>query len=90
MKLPLVQLSLLDYALDPVLRNDRGLLFLVDLDREGPVRLEAVPLKLEFCHTRLAHGQDAAWIGRRFGAACQALGTEVVEERDRLLVRWRA
>src|SRR6266511_2401924 len=43
-----------DYAVDPDLRNDLSLLFLVELDDEGPVRLEAVPLKLEFCHTRLA------------------------------------
>jgi poly-gamma-glutamate capsule biosynthesis protein CapA/YwtB (metallophosphatase superfamily) len=36
-----------DYAVDARLRNDLGLLFLVTLDRNGPVRLEAVPLKLE-------------------------------------------
>jgi poly-gamma-glutamate capsule biosynthesis protein CapA/YwtB (metallophosphatase superfamily) len=79
-----------DYAVDPRLRNDLGLLFLVDLDRQGPARLEAVPLKLEFCHTRLADGEDAAWIGRRFRAACRALGTEVVTERGRLVVSWRS
>jgi poly-gamma-glutamate capsule biosynthesis protein CapA/YwtB (metallophosphatase superfamily) len=79
-----------DYAVDPRLRNDLGLLFLVDLDRQGPTRLEAVPLKLEFCHTRLADGDDASWIGRRFRAACRALGTEPVEERGRLVVTWRS
>jgi Bacterial capsule synthesis protein PGA_cap len=78
-----------DYAVDPELRNDRGLLFLVDLDRDGPLRLEAVPLKLEFCHTRLADGEDAAWIERRFRNACRALGTEVVAEQGRLVVSWR-
>ncbi len=79
-----------DYAVDPRLRNDLGLLFLVDLDRQGPTRLEAVPLKLEFCHTRLADGDDARWIGGRFRAACRALGTEAVEERGRLVVSWRS
>ena len=77
-----------DYAVDPVLRNDLGLLFLVELDRRGPVRLEAVPLELEFCRTRLARGAEAAWIRRRFGEACRALGTEVTEERGRLVVEF--
>jgi poly-gamma-glutamate synthesis protein (capsule biosynthesis protein) len=78
-----------DYRVDPRLRNDLGLLFLVTLDARGLVRLEALPLKLEFCHTRLAAGEDAAWIRRRFRAACTALGTTVEEEADRLIVSWR-
>jgi poly-gamma-glutamate capsule biosynthesis protein CapA/YwtB (metallophosphatase superfamily) len=75
-----------DYAVDSTLRNDLGLLFLVTLDRSGARRLEVVPLKLEYCHTRLADGQDAAWVHRRFRAACAALGTEVAEEGGRLVV----
>jgi hypothetical protein len=78
-----------DYAVDPDLRNDLGLLFLVTLDQRGPLRLEAVPLKLEFCHTRLADGDEAAWIRGRFRATCAALGTEVIEEEGRLVVVWR-
>jgi hypothetical protein len=78
-----------DYAVDAQLRNDLGLFFLVDVDQDGPARLEAVPLKLEYCHTRLATGGDAELIGRRFREACRALGTEVGEERGRLVVTWR-
>jgi poly-gamma-glutamate capsule biosynthesis protein CapA/YwtB (metallophosphatase superfamily) len=78
-----------DYAVDPVLRNDLGLLFLVTLDERGPSRLEAVPLRLDFCHTRLAEGDDAAWIGRRFRQACAEFGTEVEERAGRLVVSWR-
>ena len=78
-----------DYAVDPELRNDLGLLFLVDLDELGAARVEAVPLKLEFCHTRLAVGDEAAWIRRRFRALCSALGTEVAEEEGRMVVAWR-
>jgi poly-gamma-glutamate synthesis protein (capsule biosynthesis protein) len=78
-----------DYAVDPELRNDLGLLFFVELDRAGPVRLEAVPLRLDFCHTRLAAGEDAAWIRKRFTDACCALGTDVCEERGRLVVYFR-
>jgi poly-gamma-glutamate capsule biosynthesis protein CapA/YwtB (metallophosphatase superfamily) len=77
-----------DYAVDPDLRNDLGLLFLVELDA-GPLRLEAVPLKLDFCHTRPATGDDAAWIRGRFAGACRRLGTQVGEERGRLVVSLR-
>ena len=78
-----------DYAVDRELRNDLGLLFLVELERDGPVRLEAVPLKLEFCHTRLAEGEEARWIRDRFAAACRRLGTEVHAEAGRLVVSLR-
>jgi poly-gamma-glutamate capsule biosynthesis protein CapA/YwtB (metallophosphatase superfamily) len=76
-----------DYAVDRRLRNDLGLLFLVELDAEGPRTLEAVPLKLDFCRTRLADGDDAAWIARRFTSACAELGTEVTRRGGRLLAR---
>jgi hypothetical protein len=78
-----------DYAVDPVLRNDLGLLFLVTLDGGGPSRLEAVPLKLDYCYTRLADGEDARWIRGRFRSACAEFGTEVAEENGRLVVTWR-
>jgi poly-gamma-glutamate capsule biosynthesis protein CapA/YwtB (metallophosphatase superfamily) len=76
-----------DYAVDDVLRNDLGLLFFVELDEDGPRRIEAVPLKLDFCFTGLARDDDAAWILRRFSDACSALGTEVTDHGDRLSVR---
>jgi poly-gamma-glutamate capsule biosynthesis protein CapA/YwtB (metallophosphatase superfamily) len=75
-----------DYRVEPALRNDLGLLFLVELDGD---RLQAIPLKLEFTHTRLASGDEAGWIKRRFTAACAAFGTEVGEEDGRLVTRWR-
>jgi hypothetical protein len=73
-----------DYAVDRRLRNDLGLLFLVELDTGGPRTLEAVPLKVDFCHTRLARGDDAAWISGRFSRACAHLGTEVSEHDGRV------
>ncbi len=75
-----------DYHVDPRLRNDLGLLFLVDLAGN---RLEAIPLKLEFAHTGLASDADAAWIARRFAAASAAFGTDVTEQNGRLVASWR-
>jgi poly-gamma-glutamate capsule biosynthesis protein CapA/YwtB (metallophosphatase superfamily) len=73
-----------DYAVDPVLRNDLGLLWLVTLDESGPLTLEAVPLTLDYCRTRLADGADAAWVEQRLTDACRAMETEVIAEGRRL------
>jgi poly-gamma-glutamate capsule biosynthesis protein CapA/YwtB (metallophosphatase superfamily) len=75
-----------DYMVHEDLRNDLGLLFLVELEASGPGQVDAVPLKLDYCHTRLATGDEAAWIRRRFVAACWELGTVAVERDDRVVV----
>ncbi|CAN5142074.1 hypothetical protein BH11ACT1_BH11ACT1_07790 [soil metagenome] len=54
-----------------------GLLWLVTFDDAGQATsVEAVPLRLTFCHTTLAHGEDARWVRQRFREACGALGSE--------------
>ncbi|GAA4717662.1 CapA family protein [Phytohabitans rumicis] len=78
-----------DYAVDPVLHNDLGLLWLVTLDAGGPRRLRAVPLALDTAYTRLATGPEYDWVAYRLTAACAELGTEVVNEGDHLSVTWR-
>ena len=78
-----------DYAVDPDLRNDLGLLWLVTLDREGPVRLEGLPLRLEYCYTRPAEGWEAEWVRRRFRRACAEYGTDAFEKDGLLVVEWR-
>jgi poly-gamma-glutamate capsule biosynthesis protein CapA/YwtB (metallophosphatase superfamily) len=77
-----------DYRVDPRLRNDLGLLFLVDVAEGEPRRLEAVPLKLEYCFTGLADGEEAIWIRRRFRELCAELGTQVVEADGRVVIDW--
>ena len=76
-----------DYRVHRRLRNDHGLLFLVELESDGPRRIEAVPLRLEYAYTRLARGSEAEWIRERFRRACSELGTEVLEEDGRLVAR---
>jgi poly-gamma-glutamate capsule biosynthesis protein CapA/YwtB (metallophosphatase superfamily) len=75
-----------DYATDPILRNDLGLLWLVTFERSRPTRLEAIPLKLDYCKTSLARDEDATWIENRFRERCAALGTEVSGGSGRLVV----
>jgi poly-gamma-glutamate capsule biosynthesis protein CapA/YwtB (metallophosphatase superfamily) len=75
-----------DYPLDPAARNDLGLLFLVTLDAQGPQRIEAVPLKLQYAHTRLADASQRAVILARLTTACAAFGTHVTEDDGRLVI----
>jgi poly-gamma-glutamate synthesis protein (capsule biosynthesis protein) len=75
-----------DYAVDPRFRNDLGLVFLVDLTPRGPVRIEVIPLALDFCHTRLARGEETQWISQRFVSACAELGTGVQTVDGRLVI----
>jgi poly-gamma-glutamate capsule biosynthesis protein CapA/YwtB (metallophosphatase superfamily) len=65
-----------DYAVDPELRNDLGILAL--WRPGGNPELEVVGLKLEFCRTELAEGRDADWVHARLEHACAELGTGVV------------
>ena len=68
-----------DYAVDPRLRNDLGVLWLVTFDGARLVAVEAVPLRLHFAHTELATGDDARWVRQRLRRASTALGTQVHE-----------
>ncbi|MFN2557398.1 MAG: CapA family protein [Nitriliruptorales bacterium] len=75
-----------DYAVDPAVRNDLGLLWLVTIDEGRPRRIEAVPLALDYCRTRLADEEEAALIGELFARRNRALGTDVTSEGNRLVV----
>jgi poly-gamma-glutamate synthesis protein (capsule biosynthesis protein) len=65
-----------DYRVDPVLRNDLGLLA-IWRPGAGDAALELVALRLDFCHTDLARGADADWIANRLERASAELGTRV-------------
>lgn len=75
-----------DYAVDPRLRNDHGLLWLVHFDGVRPVQIEALPLALEYGHTRLALADEAAWIGKRLDLACAEFGTPVHRQDGRMVI----
>jgi poly-gamma-glutamate capsule biosynthesis protein CapA/YwtB (metallophosphatase superfamily) len=71
-----------DYAVDQQLRNDLGLLWLVELDEAGPHRIRALPLALDYCFTRQAAPDEADWIERRLAQLCAAFGTAVERTGD--------
>lgn len=71
-----------DYAVDPLLRNDLGMLALLTPGE----RLELVPLRLEFARTTLARGADQAAIVERVMLASRAMGTDLRLETGRLVL----
>jgi poly-gamma-glutamate synthesis protein (capsule biosynthesis protein) len=72
-----------DYAVDPVLRNDLGGIFLVTLGPAGLERLEVVPIRIVRCQARLAEAEDAAWTTGRVARLSTELGTTLVVEGSR-------
>jgi poly-gamma-glutamate capsule biosynthesis protein CapA/YwtB (metallophosphatase superfamily) len=66
-----------DYAVDSRLRNDLGLLWLVGLEAGGPCSIKALPLRLDYCFTRVASPPESEWILRRLATLCAPFGTEV-------------
>jgi poly-gamma-glutamate capsule biosynthesis protein CapA/YwtB (metallophosphatase superfamily) len=78
-----------DYAVHAELRNDLGLLFLLTLESQRLLEVQALPLKLDYCYTRSATRDEAAWISGRFRSACEAFGTHVVEQDGRLVIDYR-
>ena len=76
-----------DYAVDAQLRNDLGVIAI--WRPAGEPAVELVGLRLDFCHTRLARGEDADWIAARLARACDELGTTVarLDEQHFAIVR---
>jgi poly-gamma-glutamate capsule biosynthesis protein CapA/YwtB (metallophosphatase superfamily) len=76
-----------DYATNRELRNDLGLLWLVDLDSRGPRRIRTLPLALDYSFTRRASRAEADAILRLLRARCAPFGTEVDAAGDLLELR---
>jgi poly-gamma-glutamate capsule biosynthesis protein CapA/YwtB (metallophosphatase superfamily) len=74
-----------DYRVDPRLRNDLSLLWLVTLDAEGPHRIEGIPVRLEYAHTRIADDAEARVLTRLMAPRCEAVGSRVELAGGRLV-----
>jgi poly-gamma-glutamate capsule biosynthesis protein CapA/YwtB (metallophosphatase superfamily) len=73
-----------DYAVDPVLRNDRSLIFFADVDAQGVHELWLVPVRLKYAVVNRASGADLEAICTRMRALSAELGT-AVERMDSVL-----
>ncbi len=71
-----------DYAIHPVYRNDRQLLFACYLTPEGVADVEALPLQLEYACTLPASGPVRRWILERFARYCKEVGSRIEVHND--------
>ncbi|MBT9540238.1 CapA family protein [Thiobacillus sp.] len=74
-----------DYAVDPVLRNDRSCLFRLLFDQGRLQCIELIPVRLTVAKVRLARGEDFAAIATRMEGLCAELGTPLEHQADRLV-----
>jgi len=74
-----------DYAVDPVLRNDRSCLFKLMFEKGRLRRIELIPAILEVARVALARGEDFAAIAARMERLCAELGTALQRQADRLV-----
>lgn len=74
-----------DYAVDPELRNDLSLLWLVEIGAEGPRRVEGIPVRLEYAFTRRAEEAEAEELARLLAQRCAAVGGGVELAGGRLV-----
>lgn len=75
-----------DYAVDPQLRNDRGILFLLRLGQRGARRIDLLPTIIDRFQVNLAEGDERQAIGDRMAKLCMEFGTVVQSDGRRLWV----
>ena len=66
-----------DYALDPVYRNDRQLLYLLELGPGRVERVTALPVTLDVGRAEPADHEASVWIEAWLRADCRPLGSSV-------------
>ncbi|MGC2049164.1 MAG: CapA family protein [Gallionella sp.] len=77
-----------DYAVHPLLRNDRSCLFKVVFEHGNLCRIELLPVSLEVAHVALAQGAEFDAICAHMKMLCAEFGTGLTLQQDRLV--WQA
>ena len=80
-----------DYAVDPLLRNDQSLLYLLTVTKEGVRQVEALPVLIDRCRVNLARGGDFAQIAARLRDLSAEMGTvlQVIDGRLKVVSQAR-
>lgn len=74
-----------DYAVDPLLRNDRSCLFKLGFEGRHFRRLELLPVTLSMARVALAKGHEREAIFSRMEQLCAELGTTLSRHNDRII-----
>jgi poly-gamma-glutamate capsule biosynthesis protein CapA/YwtB (metallophosphatase superfamily) len=74
-----------DYAVHPLLRNDRSCLFKLMFEHGKLCRIELLPVSLSVAHVELARGKEFEAICARMEMLCAEFGTRIKRSDDRLV-----
>ena len=74
-----------DYAVHPLLRNDRSCLFKLMFENGKLHRIELLPVSLSVAHIALARGEEFAAISARMEMLCAEFGIRLKHCDDRLI-----
>jgi len=77
-----------DYAVHPLLRNDRSCLFKLMFEQGKLCRIELLPVSLSVARVVLAQGEEFDAISERMEMLCEQFGTRLLRTDDRLV--WQA
>jgi poly-gamma-glutamate synthesis protein (capsule biosynthesis protein) len=75
-----------DYAVDPMLRYDWSVLFLVSIDAAGLKSLRLIPVRQDYAQPNLGVGRDFEAIVERMRRQCAQLGTTVASTPEGLQI----
>jgi len=75
-----------DYAVDPILRNDRSILILCTLGTEGVRNVELLPVLIANFQVNLAKGEDHRAIAARLRMLSAEFGTRLASTNSRLKI----
>lgn len=75
-----------DYYVDPQLRNDQQLLFIVRASSQGIESIELVPLLIRHMQVNLAEGEEFSEISKRVRRLSASFGTSIERKGSRLHV----
>ncbi|MCI0338786.1 MAG: CapA family protein [Acidobacteria bacterium] len=74
------------YAVDPRLRNDRGLLFRLYVTEKIVQQIELIPVQISDCQVNLATGEGKEAIADRIRALSTEMGTRVWQNGEQLWI----
>lgn len=72
-----------DYAVDPILRNDRSFFFVLTLDKKGLIGLKMIPTLISRFQVNVSHEEDSLTL---MEALCKEFKTEIMRENKGLLL----
>jgi poly-gamma-glutamate synthesis protein (capsule biosynthesis protein) len=76
-----------DYMVDPRLRNDRSVLFELEISADRTLALRVLPTQIDRMQVNRAGGSARAWVLRRLARCCEPFGTALHDEGEWIAIK---